>query len=129
MTQEFVKQNNTAVAASLLLLKALKSPEMEQSAWFNFRNLKRSMATKSDLERIWEKVQTSNPQPYVQNMEQMSDLLEEVISNIFEAAAKGVDGEYITLIRNGVSLVDQVKAKGTGMSALIGSRPEIKIGM
>lgn len=65
MTQEFVKQNNTAVAASLLLLKALKSPEMEQSAWFNYRNLKRSLATKADLERIWQKVESENPQPYL----------------------------------------------------------------
>ena len=103
MTQEFVKQNNTAVAASLLLLKALKSPEMEQSAWFNYRNLKRSLATKADLERIWQKVETENPQPYLQNMEELADILEEVVSNVFKAAERGLDGQYITMPREGLS--------------------------
>jgi hypothetical protein len=118
MTQEFVKQNNTAVAASLLLLDALNHPEMQKSAWFNSRNIKKTFLTKKELELMWQKVEKTDDADYEFSLEEMKKTLQTVIDGAFESDAKGQNRQYIDVVKSSGRLTDMLmqKVKGIGMS-------------
>lgn len=123
MTKEFVKQNNKAVVASLLLLEALNHPEMQKSAWFNSRNIKRSILTKKELEKMWQRVLEKDIAEYRWSMEEMVKTFNIIIEGTYETDAKGYNHEYINVLNNSVKITDTLMAKmkkfGSGMAAKI----------
>lgn len=111
MHPNFIAKNNMAVVLSHLLLKTIKSKALENSAWFNGRNIKKTFHNQKELETIWRIVEGKNLPEYVKSMVDASELIEKVFENLAEASMKGeeVESIYIGMLMNGVKMAESMK--------------------
>lgn len=111
MSPEFVAKNNMAVVLSHLLLKTIKSKALENSAWFNGRNIKKTFHNQKELEAIWRIVERRNKSKYVKSMVDASELIEKVFENLAEASMKGeeIEAVYIGMLMGGVEMAESMK--------------------
>ncbi len=95
MTQKFIDKNNLAVAITFILRDLMEDSWVERSAFFNQQHVKKTLHTRTELNRILNKIQNTQREEYVEDMTIFSQVIENFGMILLKTHQMGKQEEFV----------------------------------
>ncbi len=95
MTQEFIDNNNLAVAITFILRDMMEDSWVERSAFFNQQHVRKTLHTRTELNRILNKINNTQNADYVNDMTVFSQIIENFGRILLATHKLGKQDEFV----------------------------------
>ena len=110
LSNDFTEKNNCSVAIALLLHEYLGSKEMANSGWFSKRFREKTLLQKYELKKIVEHIENVNTPQYLNDVDNLKNLLQTFLELLYATHRNGKQAEYIqAFFRLGMELSGERK--------------------